>query len=122
MSDKHTIVSKSEFFEIEPKTDYVTLAGGKRMKIRELSSDQRIEFAQDNSDQSGRMRISDKSKESIAKLIIWGAISEDGVPLFDDTDRDALRAAAGGPVDTVATAILVLSGIRSGQVEDAAKN
>lgn len=116
------VESKSEFFDIGPKTDYVTLPNGKRMKIRELSSDQRVEFAKENSDRSGRMVISEKSKDSIARIAVWGAITEAGVPLFDDSDLPDLRAGSGSALDLVATAILNLSGMGAGAVEAAAKN
>ena len=117
-----TVLDKSEFFEIGIKTDYVKLPNGKRMKIQELSSDQRVDFAKDNADGQGRMRISDNSKDSIAKVVIWGAIAEDGDPLFTDDDRQALREGSGSIVDMVATAILNLSGMGAGAVEAAAKN
>lgn len=117
-----TVLDKSEFFSIGRKTGYVDLPGGKRMKIQELSSDQRIEFGMENSGRDGRIQISDKSKVSMAKLVMWGAITEDGSPIFTEKDISTLRGGAGSVLDDVASAILGLSGMRVKQVESAAKN
>lgn len=124
MTDKNgsAILDKSEFFEISAKTDYVDLPNGKRMKIRELTSDERVEFAKDNADKSGRMVISDRSKDSIAKVVMWGAITEVGDPIFTDEDRTVLRSGSGSLVDLVATAVLNLSGMGAGAVEAKVKN
>jgi hypothetical protein len=126
MTDKEksitTILDKSEYFSIGPKTGYVDLTNGKRMKIRELSSDQRVQFSMDNAGPDGRIKITEKSKTSMIYLIIWGAITESGDPIFTKDDLEALRAGSGSVLDTVAQAILVLSGMKAEQIESAAKN
>lgn len=117
-----TVLDKSEYFSIGPKTDYVNLPNRKRMKIRELSSDQRVQFSMDNAGPDGRIRITEKSKESLAYLIIWCAITEAGDPIFTKDDLKALREGSGSVLDDVAKGIMALSGMSGDQVESAAKN
>lgn len=57
-----------------------------------------------------------------ASVIVATVVGEDGQPLFDDADIEALRAKSQTAMDRVLAVAFRLNGLAPGAVEDVAKN
>lgn len=95
---------------------------GGTILVRGLTGAQRDELERFSVDVKGNGRISLKLANYRAKLVSLAAVDEDGQPLFTAADVEALGKKSGVALDRVAEVAARLSGLSSGNVEDATKN
>lgn len=68
-------------------------------------------------------RLNDKKTDDLAVIVtIMGCVDANGERIFDNSDKDTLKARSYAVLDRVARKILELSGSSETEIEDAKKN